>query len=160
MKSRDQRQKVLIRASLRCDGPVREACIRDISATGLLMQAADSPSRGAYVEVVANGHTIGGRVVWASDRRFGISIQGRLNVRRVVDGYSCAGPAVSLASVAPRRLAPIAARNGALSGTHGDRLGFAFVLLFAAALITTAAVTAYQTLARPLDQAMSHLRPR
>lgn len=160
MKARDQRHKVLIRASLRSDGPVGDACIRDISSTGLLLQAAIAPPRGSYVEVLANGHTIVGRVIWAKDRRFGVSVHGKLNVRRFVGERSCAGPAVSLAATAPRRFSPSSRPSAGLAKESGDRFGFVIVLFFLGLLIAAAAKTTYETLSRPLDEALNHMQPR
>jgi len=105
MKSRrGNRHKVLIRARLRGEGGVREACILDLSARGLLVTASDAPSRGAFVELVAQAeqgsHVLVGQVEWSSGRRFGLTLYEALDLSVWV-GLSA--PAVAPAPQIARR---------------------------------------------------------
>ena len=158
MKTRDQRHKVLIRATLRADRLDCEACIRDVSASGLLLQVAAAPPRGSYVEVLANGHAIVGRVVWSKQRRLGVAVLGRLNVRALVDGATGRAPAIAWNAAPPLRprAAQVAAPEAAKART--DMLMFAIILLFVLSLIAAAAGTAYETLSAPLNQALRQLQ--
>lgn len=156
MKKRDHRQKVLIRARMRSDCIDCEACIRDVSATGLLMQAPDAPLRGAYVEVLANGEAIVGRVVWASGRRFGVAMQDRLNVHRLIAGT--AGAVATSGPARPLRPRAMPTATPALAKAKADAFSFAIVLLFVLCLVAVAGSTAYETFSQPLDEATRHLR--
>ena len=157
MKKRDLRHKVLIRARLRGDCIDSDACIRDVSATGLLMQAPDAPLRGAYVEVLANGEALIGRVVWTSGRRFGVSLQDRLNVRRLIGGTGASVAASDPARPLRPRTAP--APTAAMAKSKADTFAFAIVLIFVLSLVAIAGSTAYETFSQPLNQALRHLRP-
>ena len=77
---RDPRFKVLVRVSLRGAGPMIDACVRDVSRRGMLLQANFPPPRGAIIEVVGPFPPVVARVVWASERRFGVTTQDRIKV--------------------------------------------------------------------------------
>ena len=157
MKKRELRHKVLIRARLRGDCTDSEACIRDVSATGLLMQAPDAPLRGSYVEVIANGHALVGRVIWASGRRFGVSLQDRLNVRRLIGGAG--GAVVAEAPAPPLRPRAVPVSSGAVAKARADSFAFVIVLIFVLSIVAIAGSTAYETFSQPLSQALRHLQP-
>ena len=159
MKKRELRHKVLIRARLRSDCTDCEACIRDVSATGLLMQAPDAPLRGAYVEVLANGEALVGRVIWASGRRFGVGLQDRLNVRRLIGGSGTAGAAPASGPFRPLRPRAAPAPTAAMAKAKADTFAFAIVLVFVLSLVAVAGSTAYETFSQPLHEALRHLRP-
>lgn len=88
----EDRTRALVKARLRAAGPEREICILDISTRGLLATAARPPGRGEFVEMTVNGHTLVGQVKWASARRFGVALRGRISVIGLVagDGQSIA----------------------------------------------------------------------
>ena len=81
-----------------------DACILNISARGLMIQAASpSPRRGAYVELRRGARIIIGRVMWANQDRFGLSTQDQLDVESIIalpDGGadSTASSAATMAS--------------------------------------------------------------
>lgn len=123
-KPREARTKVLIRASMRADGPKTEICVRDISVKGLLVQAERAPRRGTFVEILCGGQSIVGQVVWASERRFGVAARQRLDVSRIIgtdrggaaaDTRAAASPARSRRGPAPDQLQRRAERSRALS---------------------------------------------
>lgn len=84
----ETRAKALIRAGLRWDDEIREACILDASTRGLLMTAAMPPPRGAFVEVLVGHHVAIGHVKWSSTRRFGIALRDRISVVALLSGES------------------------------------------------------------------------
>lgn len=144
---RDPRCKVLIRATMRADGPRTDVCIRDVSSRGMMIQAGAPPSRGTYVELDWGGHQVVGLVVWRKARRFGIRTRDRMNVHALAGRASPAIPA------APRRAggsAPAAARGGAGANRMlAGRMEFAVVAIFAAALVAALGISVFQALARP-----------
>jgi hypothetical protein len=54
-------------------GPLEmDVCIRDVSSSGMLLQANSPPPPGQTVTIFDAAFSITGRVVWSSGRRFGI----------------------------------------------------------------------------------------
>src|SRR5436305_4556210 len=78
--AREPRRKVMIRATMRAEGPRADVCVRDISTRGMMIQAGAPPSRGTYVDIECAGHRIVGIVVWRRERRFGINTCERIDV--------------------------------------------------------------------------------
>jgi hypothetical protein len=74
---------VFVKARIRVGGSWGDVCVRDISSRGLLLQAANVPPRGSYIEVRRGRHSVVARVVWASDERFGVLAQDRISI----DGF-------------------------------------------------------------------------
>lgn len=85
MKPREARRVVLIQARMRVDGVWGDVCIRNISSRGMLLQAASAPPRGTYVEIFRGRHSAIARVVWCSDRRFGIHTRERMDVDALIN---------------------------------------------------------------------------
>ena len=156
MKPREHRHKVLIRAKLRAGGLPTDACIRDISSTGMLIQSKAPPARGTYVEVITGSQTIVGRVVWGADMRFGISTREKLHIEVIIGelrtGRATAEPQPVMAL---RRPQP---RRASFTQTHAKALEFCGLVVFAVAIIYAIASATYETLARPLENISSHMR--
>jgi len=149
------RRKVLLRAQMRAGGAPTEVCIRDISARGLLIQASRPPPRGGYIEIVSAGHAIVGRVVWAKERRFGVSTSDPIDVAALALQL----PPATIASVrAPARVAP-SARRASWDGhrAFGRAAQFAAVAVLAALLVTALAAAVFDTLATPLSRVSAQL---
>lgn len=158
MRAREHRRKVLIRAKVRAGGLPIDACIRDISSKGLMIQARIPPPRGTYVEVVTGSQTIVGRVVWGKDMRFGILTRDKLHVDMIVGELRgpppkpCADPRL-VAGLRPA----ITIREPSLRRAHARALECAVLVLFALAMIGTFAAASYQTLARPFQSITDRL---
>jgi hypothetical protein len=61
-----------------------DICIKNMSARGLMAEAATPPPRGSYVEIRRGQQIIIGCVIWAEGGRFGVRAQDRINVDAVV----------------------------------------------------------------------------
>lgn len=155
--ARDTRRKVLIRARMDAGGPCADVCIRDISARGLLIQASAAPAKGSYVEIVFDGHSIVGRVVWGKDRRFGVQARDRIDVRAIARG-SPGGATPQEAAHRPG-FAPSAPRRGDAGASQAlaRTMEFAVIAAFAAALVAAVGVTAFQTLSKPFANVSAQL---
>lgn len=80
------RTRAVVRAQMRDSQPERDICIIDISTRGLLATAARPPKRGEFVEIVIGRNRLAGQVRWASERRFGLSLQDRVSVIAIMEG--------------------------------------------------------------------------
>ena len=154
---REQRRKVLIRAKMRAGGSPLDVCIRDISAKGLMIQAAAPPPRGTYVEIVGADQTIVGRVVWMKDRRCGIHTCDPIDVTAAIRGI----PARASRPGSPARLGPpcpaIGRTNPEFSRALARAMEFAVMAGVAAALVAALATVSYQALSRPFESISTHL---
>ena len=84
----EDRSKVMIRASLRDAGPIRDACVLDLSTRGLLATTANPPKYGEFIEITVNNKALVGHVKWSSERRFGIVFRERVSVISIINGGS------------------------------------------------------------------------
>jgi hypothetical protein len=75
MKLREPRRKVMIKARMRAAAGWADACILNLSKSGMLVRAQQAPSRGSYLEIRRGSHVIVARVVWASEDKFGVVAQ-------------------------------------------------------------------------------------
>ena len=82
----EERTKVMVRASIRDEGPRRDVCILDVSTRGLLATTASPPVRGDFIEIEFGGHSLVGHVKWSGQRRFGIVFQDRISVISFLSG--------------------------------------------------------------------------
>lgn len=156
--AREERRKVLIRATMRAGGPRTDVCIRDISTRGIMAQASAPPPRGTYVDLDCAGHQIVGMVIWRRERRFGIRTRERINVAALAGRIAPEILAPQRRRTGPSPLAAAGARAGA-SRTVAGRMEFALVAVFAAALVAGLGITAFQALSRPLDAVSALLGP-
>jgi hypothetical protein len=84
MKPREPRKKVMIKARMRVGAAWRDACILDMSSRGLMIQAADPPPGGSYLELRRGRHVIVARVMWSRDRRAGLRSQDPLPTEAII----------------------------------------------------------------------------
>lgn len=85
-KRKEDRVKVLLRVRMRAGGLPADACIRDISSRGLLIQTMAPPSRGTTIELNGPFPPIVARVVWTSDGRFGVRTQDLIDIPALLSG--------------------------------------------------------------------------
>lgn len=160
MRAREHRRKVLIRAKMRAGGLPIDACIRDVSSKGLMVQTKVPPPRGTYVEIITAGQTIVGRVVWGKDMRFGISTRDKIHIDMMVaqrptplaGQYADPQPAVLLP---PSTLV----RPPGFRRSHARALELGALTLFALAMVAAFASATYQTLSRPFERVAERLEP-
>ena len=154
MKTREDRQKVMIKARMRSGASWHDVCIINVSLHGLGIQSAEPPERGTYVEVCRGTQAIIARVAWSKGHRAGLRSQDAIFIRALANENSgvplprrAQGPSVE------RRRAP---RTPQQNHDHhrlvGRAMEFACLALFVGALALTAFGTVEQALAQPLSQ--------
>lgn len=155
MKSREERQKVMIKARMRSGVSWHDVCILNLSVHGVGIQAAEPPARGTYVEIRRGSQVIVARVAWAKGHRAGLRSQDAIFIQAVVDDIGSAASAPRLVGGTPieRRSAPRTASQRHDSSRLVSRATeFACFVLVAAALALTAFGSVEQALANPLSQ--------
>lgn len=74
------RASLYLAATLYCDGSPSPVKIRNISATGALLESGDVPGVGALVQLVRGRLIVHGLVVWADEDRCGLKFSGCVDV--------------------------------------------------------------------------------
>lgn len=99
LKARESRRQVFLRARMRAGSAPMDICIRNISSRGMLIQAADPPPRGTYIEVLLPAHSIVARVAWTKARHFGVHTRTPIDVNAFI-GHAIIGgsPSTTAAS--------------------------------------------------------------
>lgn len=134
-----------------------DANVLNISARGLMLQVAEPPPRGAYIEIRRGAHVIVGRVIWTTADRFGARAQDRLEIDSLIANSSTARQVTQAAPDVPfeRRTQP---RPDHLQWRHarnqqkGRALQFAVIVGFSFALAACAYTAVADTLSRPLKE--------
>ena len=154
LKLRAPRQKVLIRARVRISAGWNDACILNISERGLLIRAASAPpTRGSYVELRRGARIIIGRVMWATQDRFGLATQDELDVDSIIavpDGESGDASSPAIAEAFDRRgvVRPAAVHE---RSRHWSRaFEFACITIFAVSGCVVAFSAVTQLFAAPM----------
>lgn len=154
-KAREDRHSVLIRARMRAGGPALDVCVRNVSSRGMLLQANDVPAQGTYVEILLPDTVVVGRVMWTSERRFGIRARDRIPLHKLINGHARRPGA---AAAAPQRAAPSkAARGKASARSVGQSMQFVFLVACGVAAAGGIAMLAYRTLSSLSDKVTAHL---
>lgn len=78
----DPRTSIYLAAALYCDGCSSAVKIRNISATGALVEGAVIPAMGALVQLVRGGLIVHGLVAWAVEGRCGLKFSGCIDVQQ------------------------------------------------------------------------------
>lgn len=164
LRTREPRRKVMLNARMRVAATWNHVCILNISTRGLLIQAAEPPALGTYLDVHRGQQAIVGRVVWVEGHRFGVRTQDALPVEAIIHpgDPSIARLAGELATEAAlvRRASPRAAQaRHEASRMLSRSIEFALVALVAAAAGVTAFISVGQALGRPLAQLSATLSP-
>ena len=84
VKPREARHPVLIQGRMRAGGTAEDVCVRNVSNSGMMLQAHEAPEAGTYVEVQLPNEVVVGRVMWSNGRRFGIRTRERLPLWRLL----------------------------------------------------------------------------
>lgn len=80
-----KRSRVFLSAQIEAGGGPVEARIRDISASGALLESPLVPDCGSDVSVTCGKVRLDGRVVWAENGWFGVEFDQPLEMGRLVD---------------------------------------------------------------------------
>lgn len=73
------RSSIYLAAALYCDGASTSVRIRNISATGALVEGAAIPGSGALVQLVRGGLIVHALVAWSADGRCGLKFSGSID---------------------------------------------------------------------------------
>ena len=134
MKQREDRQKVMLRARMLSGASWHDVCIVNCSLHGLGSQAAEAPTRGAYVEIRRGKQVIIARVAWSKGHRAGLRSQDPIFVAALASGNDTA-PDVNATQRTERRSLPrtIAARlaDSRIAGRTIEFACFVMAAMFA-----------------------------
>jgi hypothetical protein len=78
----DPRSSIYLAAALYCDGSSSPVKIRNISATGALVEGGTVPGQGSLVQLVRGGLIVHGLVAWTAEGRCGLKFSGSVDVRK------------------------------------------------------------------------------
>lgn len=84
IKAREPRKKALLVARVRSGTTWRDVSLLNLSSRGALVQSANPPPQGAYIEVRRGSHDIVARVMWTDKHRFGIHSQDAIAVDEII----------------------------------------------------------------------------
>jgi len=139
-----------------------DACIRNISSRGLLVQAQEAPLPGTYIEIRRGTHVIIGRVVWRKAGQFGVHTQEGLDLEAIIDEADrsqSGGGKRRERRRDPERLtiADVARR---LEHSRHVSAMIQFIVFMAAGLLVAglAASAVYELLAAPMEMVEQHLQ--
>jgi hypothetical protein len=76
------RASLYLAATLYCDGCSSLAKIRNLSATGALVESAATPAAGELVQLVRGGLIVHGLVAWSDQGRCGLRFSGSIDVQQ------------------------------------------------------------------------------
>src|SRR5687768_8417517 len=88
VKSREARMAVMLPARLRIAGAWTDVRIRNVSSRGMLLEIADPPLPGCYVEVARGRYRYTARVAWAEGNLCGIHIDGKIQIAALTESAS------------------------------------------------------------------------
>lgn len=165
MKVREPRRKVMLIARVRVGVRWNDVCILDISTRGLLIQAAEPPARGAYLDVRRGHQAIVGRVVWVQGQRFGVRTQDALPVEELISPNDAASVTLKRSVVEgaalERRASPraTAARHEA-SRMLSRSIEYTVFAIFGGAIGVSGFAAVGQALGPPFDQISAALAQR
>lgn len=149
MKPREPRHKVLVRARVKSGAGWHDACILNVSSRGLLLQAADPPLTGSYLEIRRGALVIVARVMWTKSHRFGVKSQDRLPVDAIIHDVEVPvtgeGVRVGERRRTPRPALPTAARSRHL----GRAIEYGFIVVMAVTAAGFVASEVHGLLAAP-----------
>jgi hypothetical protein len=145
---------------MRLDGLWKDACIRNISTRGMLVQTTSPPERGTYVDIYSGKHVIVGRVAWSSGYRFGIQAQDQLNIDALLGQADLSGTKYEQARKAnpafdrrstPRQAAAAISRQSERNRHFARVFEFTSITVAVASLCFLLVTTAANALSEPLQ---------
>ncbi len=150
MKQREPRHKVLVRARIKAGPGWHDGCILNISSRGMLMQAADPPPRGSYLEIRRGALVIVARVMWTNRHRFGVKAQDPLPIDAIIRDVEV--PVVGEGiRVGERRRAARTFPTAVASRHCGRAIEYGFVVALGVAVAAFAAGEVYRIIAAPMQ---------
>lgn len=152
MRKRDPRIATRARARLKHGMTWSDVTVRNISRRGLMLEAANPPACGTFVELRRGNSVVIGQVRWVQDNRCGLLAQDRIDPTAFLAARDA--PQAWRPGDADRRVMPRATGGRGLAPSQaaarvGQWLGVTAITLFGAYAIVSVAHTA---LARPIAQ--------
>ncbi len=157
MKPREPRHKVLVRARMKAGPEWHDTCILNISSRGMMMQAADPPVRGSYLEIRRGALVIVAKVMWTRGHRLGVRTQDVLPIDTIVSDVAVplVGEGVR---VGERRINARPTLSAAARSRHqGRMIEYGFVITLAVAAAGFAASEVHALLASPVQDVTAAL---
>jgi len=139
---------------MRAGGPATDVCVRNISSHGMLLLAHEVPAPGTYVEILLPDDVVVGRVMWSSERRFGIRARERIPLHRIVGRQAKQAAATA---VARDRSGPAAAPARGDARYAGRSMEFIFLIMCVTTFAVLAAIMAFRLLSSISDRISAHL---
>ncbi len=150
LKPREERRRVMLPARMRSISGWNDACILNISRTGLLVYSSGFAEPGTFVEIRRGGQLVVARVVWRRNQRIGLHSPDPVRIEDIVNTDAAAAAAIR-ASVsqfhADRRRLP---RNGERSRNHARAVEFIAVVLAGIVLAGAAVSGVHDVFVAPL----------
>lgn len=162
VKSREERQKVMIRARMRSGVSWHDVCILNLSRRGLGIQAAEPPPRGTYVEICRGKEVLVARVMWAKGHRAGLHSQDAISVRALVYDLPAndGGPSEPYPKIERRQAPRPSSQRHDQSRLVARAMEFACLGLVALGFGMTIFGSVEQALAQPIAQVQAALDGR
>ena len=127
-----------------------EVCLRNVSTRGACIVASIPPTAGTIIELTGPFAPIVGRVKWAGEHRFGVEVQGQIDVAALVTLNGSGVPRSFVPAPGTRPMAKAIVPRPKLESRHvGNFLQFGFVAFLAGCAATFMAQVAYETLSQP-----------
>lgn len=163
---RETRIPVHIPSRMRSGAEWMDACIRNVSSRGLLLESENPPAPGTYVDLRRGSQIVIGRVVWRKDRLFGVRAQDRIEIDALLNEPRLARPAAKPETTAkPERRSKSradtdrdVARQLERSRQLSSAIQFAFIAVAGISASSIIAAEAYKVLIQPIakiDAALS-----
>lgn len=129
LKKREERTSVKLSAQMRAGGKWADVAIRNVSAHGMLLSAAEAPQIGSFLEVRRGPVMLAVRTVWRDSGLFGVRAQDRIDVNELTTGTAAPITAAALeAVVKPAKRSRTCSEDGETSRFFGRKVQFLFVL--------------------------------
>jgi hypothetical protein len=143
MKNREPRRPVVLKARLRDSAGWRDACILNLSSSGLMIHTDSAPQRGSILEVRRGDHVIVAQVMWSSDRRAGLKAQHAIAIEALASSAPAPECALSGGGRVDRRAKPRRDDAHQASRERGRAMQFGSLAVsaLAGAALAAAAVT-------------------
>jgi hypothetical protein len=164
---REPRRKVLIHARMRSGGAWTDVCIRNLSSRGMLLQTANPPDPGTYVEILRGDQIVIGRAIWAGEHRFGVRTQACIDMDAIIrEPVAVRGPRISTPGgrSIPDRRADIRRPQPVAIHEQVERsrrisavLQFGFIIAASLGAAILGAITVHDILSKPLQIVSAHL---
>lgn len=81
----NKRSRLLLKAHMECDRGRIEVHLLNISHSGAKLDADTPPAQGEPVTLIHGDLTVGGKVAWVEDNRFGVAFDAAIDARFLVN---------------------------------------------------------------------------